>query len=247
MNGFRDSAMVPYVAGSAGEDGPPPEDSPLRPIVDPLSQPDDEPESAYLARLVARDERAFSKLVRLYERRIYVLVCRMIGKPEDAKEITQEVFIRVFKHIHEFRGDSKLSTWIYRIAINVTKNRMAYSRVRKESKQREYEEIQERLDGGTQAGVVVASIPRPDEATSSRQMIGIVQAAMARIDVVYREALILRDVEELSYEEIAVILEINEGTVKSRIFRARGILKEILEKELGPNGGLRGDVPEKRK
>jgi RNA polymerase sigma-70 factor (ECF subfamily) len=124
---------------------------------------------------------------------------------------------------------------------------MAYSRVRKESKQREYEEIQERLDGGTQAGVVVASIPRPDEATSSRQMIGIVQAAMARIDVVYREALILRDVEELSYEEIAVILEINEGTVKSRIFRARGILKEILEKELGPNGGLRGDVPEKRK
>jgi RNA polymerase sigma-70 factor, ECF subfamily len=184
----------------------------------------DDLEQRLIARLTARDERAFTELVRAYERRVLGLVTRMIGNRDEAKEITQEVFFQVFKAIGSFRGESKLSTWIYRIAVNQCKNRVKYLQVRHSDEQ---------VPLGEARRANVGSIDRPDEMMAGRQMEQIVQAAILRLEPSFRECLVLRDVEELSYEEIEQITSLNAGTVKSRIHRARGQLKDLVEKALG--------------
>jgi RNA polymerase sigma-70 factor (ECF subfamily) len=196
-----------------------------------------EDEAKLVERLVARDEQAFNTLVRAYERRVFALVLRMIGNRAEAEDLAQEVFVQVFKAIGTFRGDSKLSTWIYRIAVNLCKNRSKYLRVRHAGEQDELEAIAERVPLGEARRANVAQIERPDEAMAGKQVERIVQDAIAKIDPTFRECLILRDVEELSYEEIEQITGLAAGTVKSRIFRARAQLKEIVERELGERIG----------
>src|SRR5437016_5507249 len=104
----------------------------------------DEVEAKLIERLVARDERAFNELVQTYGRRVCALVMRMLGNAAEAEDLTQEVFVQVFKAIGTFRGDAKLSTWIYRIAINLCKNRSKYLRVRHTGEQDELEAVAER-------------------------------------------------------------------------------------------------------
>src|SRR5450755_5203509 len=104
----------------------------------------DDADAGLIDRLVLRDERAFTALVKAYERRIFALVLRMIGNPAEAEDLAQEVFVQVFKAIGSFRRESKLSTWIYRIAINLCKNRSKYLRVRHADEQDELSEIDER-------------------------------------------------------------------------------------------------------
>lgn len=195
----------------------------------------DEPEERFLERLVRRDERAFNELVRLYEGRVLGLVLRMLGNREEAEEVAQEVFIQVFKAVGTFRGDSKLSTWIYRIAVNLCKNRAKYLKVRHAGAQDELEAMAERVDLGGQGarGGTAATVPRPDEALAGKQVEAVVQRAIADLEPSFRECLVLRDVEELSYDEIGEITGLPEGTVKSRIHRARALLKERVERELG--------------
>ena len=193
----------------------------------------DELEAKLIERLVARDERAFNELVSTYGRRVSGLVLRMLGNKAEAEDLTQEVFVQVFKAISTFRGDSKLSTWIYRIAVNLCKNRSKYNRVRHANEQDELEAVAERVPLGAAGRSNVAVIERPDEAMAGKQVELIVQNAIQAIDPTFRECLILRDVEELSYEEIEQITGLAAGTVKSRIFRARAQLKEIVERELG--------------
>jgi RNA polymerase sigma-70 factor (ECF subfamily) len=193
----------------------------------------DELEAKLIERLIARDERAFNELVQTYGRRVSALVLRMLGNRAEAEDLTQEVFVQVFKAIGAFRGESKLSTWIYRIAVNLCKNRSKYLRVRHTSEQDELEAVAERVPLGDGRSANVAKIERPDEAMAGKQVERIVQDAIAKIDPTFRECLILRDVEELSYEEIEQITGLAAGTVKSRIFRARAQLKEIVERELG--------------
>jgi RNA polymerase sigma-70 factor (ECF subfamily) len=198
---------------------------------------DDEVEAKLIERLVARDERAFNELVQAYGRRVSALVLRMLGDRAEAEDLTQEVFVQVFKAIGTFRGDSKLSTWIYRIAVNLCKNRSKYLRVRHAGEQDELEAVAERVPLGQATKANVAQIERPDEAMAGKQVERIVQNAILQIDPTFRECLILRDVEELSYEEIEQITGLPAGTVKSRIFRARAQLKEIVEKQLGEKIG----------
>jgi RNA polymerase sigma-70 factor, ECF subfamily len=193
----------------------------------------EELESRLVARLVARDERAFTELVITYERRVLSLVTRMLGNQAEAQELTQEVFFQVFKAIATFRGDSKLSTWIYRIAINLCKNRSKYLKVRHNDEQDEFELIAERVPLGEAKRATAAQVERPDEMMAGRQVERIVQMAIAKLEPSYRECLVLRDVEELPYEEIEQITGLAQGTVKSRIHRARAMLKEMVEKELG--------------
>jgi RNA polymerase sigma-70 factor (ECF subfamily) len=198
---------------------------------------DEEVEAKLIERLVARDERAFNELVQAYGRRVSALVLRMLGNRAEAEDLTQEVFVQVFKAIGTFRGDSKLSTWIYRIAVNLCKNRSKYLRVRHAGEQDELEAVAERVPLGQATKANVAQIERPDEAMAGKQVERIVQNAILQIDPTFRECLILRDVEELSYEEIEQITGLPAGTVKSRIFRARAQLKEIVEKQLGEKIG----------
>jgi len=197
------------------------------------SPPRDGDDAKLVERLIARDERAFNALVKSYERRVFALVLRMIGNRAEAEDLAQEVFVQVFKAIGSFRGESKLSTWIYRIAINLCKNRPKYLRVRHAGEQDELEAVAERAPIGESRHANVAQIARPDEMMSGKQVERIVQQAILALEPSFRECLVLRDVEDLSYEEIGAITGLPEGTVKSRIHRARAQLKELVEKALG--------------
>jgi RNA polymerase sigma-70 factor, ECF subfamily len=199
--------------------------------------PPDAIEERLIARLVARDERAFNELVRAYERRVFALVLRMLGNRAEAEDLAQEVFVQVFKAIGSFRGDSKLSTWIYRIAVNLCKNRSKYLRVRHAGEEEELEAVAERMALGEARGANVGQVERPDEMIAGKQIEQIVQRAILTLEPDFRECLVLRDVEELSYEEIGEITSLPAGTVKSRIHRARAMLREIVERELGEKIG----------
>ena len=198
-----------------------------------MTEPAAVDEAAFVARLVARDEGAFNELVVTYQRRVFALVFRMLGRREEAEDLAQEVFVQVFKAIGNFRGDSKLSTWIYRIAINLCKNRAKYNRVRHAGEQDELEEVAERVPLGEARRANVGQVERPDEMVAGKQVELIVQRAILQVEDSFRQCLVLRDVEELSYEEIGEITGLPPGTVKSRIFRARAQLKELVERELG--------------
>ena len=193
----------------------------------------DDTDARLVERLVARDERAFTTLVRTYERRVFALLLRMIGNRAEAEDLAQEVFVQVFKAIGSFRGESKLSTWIYRIAINLCKNRSKYLRVRHSGQEEQLEALQERAPLGDAKGANVANVERPDEMMAGKQVERIVQTAILELEPTFRECLVLRDVEDLSYEEIGAITGLPEGTVKSRIHRARAQLKELVESALG--------------
>lgn len=197
----------------------------------PLS--DDRSEAQFIARLVARDESAFNELVLTYERRVYGLVFRMLGRRDEAEDLAQEVFVQVFKAIDQFRGESKLSTWIYRIAVNLCKNRTKYLSRRHAGEQDDIDAMAERVPMSAARAATVGDVSRPDELVEGMQLEVIVKRSIQKLDPEFREALILADVEDMPYEEIAQITSVPVGTVKSRIHRARAQLKALVEKQLG--------------
>lgn len=198
---------------------------------------DDANETRFIERLQSRDERAFLELVQLYQVRVYKLVLRMVGRPDEAEDMAQEVFVQVFKAVATFRGDSKLSTWIYRIAVNLCKNRLKYLGRRKSEVQDEYEAAEEKAELGVARGVTTSDLSRPDQLVEGYQLERIVELAIAEMDPDFREILVLRDIEDLSYEELSQITGLADGTVKSRLHRARGMLKAAVERKLGEKIG----------
>jgi RNA polymerase sigma-70 factor, ECF subfamily len=194
---------------------------------------DEETEAQFVARLVARDESAFNQLVVSYQRRVFALVFRMLGRRDEAEDLAQEVFVQVFKAIDQFRGESKLSTWIYRIAVNLCKNRAKYLSRRHAGRQDDVDAMAERTAFTSAKGVSVGDVSRPDELVEGMQLEVVVKRAIAQIPAEFREVLILADVEDLSYEEIGIITGLPDGTVKSRIHRARAQLRKRVEEAMG--------------
>ena len=194
-------------------------------------------EPALIERCRAGDEGAFQELVDRYKDLVFALIARTVQDRSQAEDLAQEVFLRVHRGLPYFRGEAKLSTWIYRIAINLCKNRAKYLRVRHTDEQQELEAVAERVPLGEARRANVGSVERPDEMLAGRQVEHIVQQAILEIDPSFRECLVLRDVEELSYEEIEEITGLAAGTVKSRIHRARAMLRVIVEKRLGEKIG----------
>lgn len=184
-------------------------------------------------RLKRQDEAAFNELVRLYDKRVFRLVLRMLNDRAEAEDVAQEVFVTIFKAIGNFRGDSKLSTWIYRIATNHCKNRIKYLDRRARGKKSELDEVSEHAAMESASMSSSAQVARPDEQAEANQIEGIVRAAIAELDEDQRELVILRDVENLSYEEIQQITGLPEGTVKSRLHRARLSLMKSVQKATG--------------
>lgn len=190
-------------------------------------------DARFVVRLQRRDEQAFSTLVVAYEERVFRLTWRMLGSREEAEDLTQEVFVQVFKNIHTFRGDSQLGTWVYRIAVNLAKNRTLYLARRH---QRSHADI---TDGeGSSAheeaqGLTTGETRRPDLDLFGSRTERVVVECLQALDAEYRELLVLRDVENLSYEEVGAITGLVPGTVKSRLHRARILLKEAVEARLG--------------
>jgi RNA polymerase sigma-70 factor, ECF subfamily len=194
-------------------------------------------EARFIERLRGRDERAFNELVRTYERRVFALLLRLVGRADEAEDLAQEVFVQVFKSIGGFRGESKLSTWIFRIAVNLSKNRTKYLARRHLDSHAQFDGVTEDVAWDKSRDGTVGVVARPDDMLAGREVESIVERAISALDPEFREVLVLRDVEDMSYEEIAEITGLVDGTVKSRIHRARKELKEAVELALGEKIG----------
>jgi RNA polymerase sigma-70 factor (ECF subfamily) len=190
-------------------------------------------ERMLIRRLQQRDENAFAEVMRLYQHKVFNVVFRMVGNREEAEDVAQEVFVTVFRHIDTFRGDAKFSTWLYRIATNHTRNRMKYLGRRSYNQTGELDDAAERQIADQQPSALRPHIAGPDAVLEGLQLERVVQQGIAGLEPEHREVLVLRDVENLSYEEIASITAVAEGTVKSRLHRARLALKEHMAKHLG--------------
>jgi RNA polymerase sigma-70 factor, ECF subfamily len=188
-------------------------------------------ERRLIRRLRDRDEKAFREIVELYGDRVFNMTYRMLGDRAEAEDISQEVFIAVFKTIESFRGDSKFSTWLYRVAANHCKNRIKYLARRYDRAQDEYDDGVERA-GSAHALSASNPAPRPDKHLEGVELERLMQAAIAELDEDHRLLVVLRDVEELSYDEICQITGLAEGTVKSRLHRARMALRKKMSKHM---------------
>lgn len=186
-------------------------------------------ERALLRRLRDRDERAFRELIDAHRDRVFNITYRMLGQREEAEEIAQEVFITVFKTIDTFREESKFSTWLYRVTVNHCKNRIKYLARRHDRERDELDETAQETNGATGAPLAIA---RPDRALAGAQLEALMQEAIAKLDDDQRVVVILRDVEDLSIEEICEITGLPDGTVKSRLHRARLVLRKRLARHV---------------
>ena len=192
-----------------------------------------EGEVAIVAQLKAGSEEAYSWLIAQYQPPVYNLVYRILNDPSDAADTTQEVFLKVFRGMKHFNGASSLKTWIYRIAVHEASNRRRWW-FRHKSKETSMENSREEAFE-TMAPVketLVDESASPFEDCVRGELKALVESALAQVAEPYRTALVLRDIEELSYEEIAEITEATMGTVKSRITRGREALKRKLDRHL---------------
>jgi RNA polymerase sigma-70 factor (ECF subfamily) len=189
-------------------------------------------ERVLIRRLQQRDEKAFEEIVRMYQHKVFNLVYRMIGNSEEAEDVAQEVFVTVFKAIDSFRGEAKFSTWLYRIAANHCKNRMKYLGRRSYKATGELNEATEKEAADAQPSAMRPHVDGPDAVLEGLELERTVQQGIKALDEEHRVLIILRDVEDLSYEEISSITGLELGTVKSRLHRARLQLKEHMAKVL---------------
>ncbi len=174
------------------------------------------------------DAAAFDEMVSRYWDRIYSMVNQLLRNSEDAEEVTQDAFIRAHRGLVNFRGESAFSTWLFQIATNLARNRYWYWWRRKKDKSVSLD-APLRSDSETTLGeVIAAEVETPDDITVNREFVTRIASCMERLGAKHREILILRNVKNQTYEEIAGILGISVGTVKSRIARARESLRAKL-------------------
>ena len=172
------------------------------------------------------DPEAFSRLVGLHERMVFNLASRLLGDVEEARDLSQEVFLQVYRHLGRFEGRSSLKTWIYRIVVNLCHNRRRFWKRRRVDKCLALEDLTAAEEAKASAALGTGSDPfsQLDRSERARR----VQAALLEIPFHHRTVLILREVEGLSCDAIASTLGLPEGTVKSRLARARDALRDRL-------------------
>ena len=196
------------------------------------------PDVALLQRAQAGDRGAYGQIVLMYQDRLYNAVVRLVGDREEARELTQEAFTRGLMKLDTFRGDSAPYTWLFRIAVN-----LAISQLRKVQKQRVFS-LQRPPSNGSrhgdddQAAGLVDRLSRDGEASPSdraehRERDEAVLSALSRLDAEYRAVLVMRDIEGFDYQQMAELLNLPLGTLKSRLFRARLALRDELRAYMG--------------
>jgi RNA polymerase sigma-70 factor (ECF subfamily) len=184
-----------------------------------------DPDSSLVSRCLRGDEPAWEDLVRLHTRKVYALCYRFTGSGSEAQDLTQEVFLRVFRTIKTFRSaEGSFATWLSRVTRNLLIDH--YRRTRHD---RVTDSIEEQLPTMVEEGGSAAA--RPDQVLAGREASEILQATLQKLSPDLREAVILRDLQEMEYREIAEVLAIPEGTVKSRINRGRAELARLLRKQ----------------
>jgi len=181
-------------------------------------------EAELVERCVAGDESACSDLVDQHDRMVYQLAMHLLGEPNEALDLCQEVFLQVFRSLHRFRGQSALRTWIYRITVNQARNRQRWWRRRRVDEQVSLDEhIQTCGDLPCRS-----NLTSPDRVLGQKELARRIWKALDTLPFDQRTAVILREIEGLSYEEIAFSLGVVVGTVKSRLARARATLRAEL-------------------
>ncbi len=175
------------------------------------------------------DAAAYESLILVYERPVFSLVSRLVDNSPEAADVVQEVFLKVFRKVASFRGESSLKTWIYRIAVNEARNQRRWF-----GRHRRREVGLDPAPGDAQScsDWIEDQGPSPFQVTLDHETQTMIEEALNQVSPTFRAALVLREIEELSYEEIAEILEVSLGTVKSRILRGRDALRKILAARL---------------
>ncbi len=189
-----------------------------------------------VAGLQAGVEGDYEVLIERFQQPVYNLALRLIADPSDAGDIAQEVFLKVFRNVHTFRGQSSLRTWIYRIAVNEAHNRRRWIFRHK------HKEVGLEDTGNSETPRqcnVPDGDPSPFDRTLMQENHALVAQALTQINPCFREAVVLRDIEDLNYDEIAEILNISIGTVKSRITRGREALRQQLPSMMRCGSGQR--------
>ena len=184
-----------------------------------------EEDSALIAGLCAGDECAYEVLIQRFEQPVFNLVSRLVDDPGDAADVAQEVFLKVFRKVHGFRSESSLKNWIYRIAVNEARNQLRWF-VRHRGKEIGLEPAESDAQGPQDW----LSDPgrSPYQTALDQETQALIESALLKVSPNYRAAVVLREVEGLSYEEISEVLEVSLGTVKSRILRGRESLRKHL-------------------
>lgn len=174
-----------------------------------------------IARARAGDSDAFARLVEVYQNRVYHQALRMVGRPEDAWDVAQEVFLKVWQGLPRFQGDSTFSTWLYRLT-----NNAAIDLLRREKRHRGGSS----LDDGTLnlSATLSDPAPGPQQQIERREQMEAVERGLALLSEEHRQVLVLREINGLPYEQIAQVLNLSPGTVKSRLARARAALAKFL-------------------
>jgi len=173
---------------------------------------------------------AFEELIQRFQEPVYNLVYRLLDDPSEAPDVVQDVFLKVFRHIRSFRGESSLKTWIYRIALNEVQNHRRWLR--------RHQPSTVSLEKPSPSEDELIEIPITTHTSSPFELVLqgehriLIEEALNQLKPVYRQAVVLRDIEDLSYEEIAQILGVSLGTVKSRILRGREALRRALSQAM---------------
>ncbi|HUJ19709.1 MAG TPA: sigma-70 family RNA polymerase sigma factor [Nitrospirota bacterium] len=188
------------------------------------------------AELVAQSRQgdldAFEQLVTKHQKRMLNIAFRLIGDYDEACEVVQDAFVSAHRNIKTFRGDSKFSTWLTTITLNHAKNRLKQVRARQRRVAFSLDDPVQTDDGEMSRGLP-SNEPSPLDRLENQDIRNNVQGCIEALDPEFREVIVLRDVQDFSYDEIGSILKIREGTVKSRLFRAREAVKDCLKKAMG--------------
>jgi len=174
------------------------------------------------------DSAAFEEMIARHWDRIYGMVHQLLRNQQDAEEVTQDAFIRAHRGLANFRGDSAFSTWLYQIATNLARNRYWYWWRRKRDRTVSFDQPMGDDNDTPLSEIFAGDAETPGDLTSTQELLDRIAVGMEKLSTRHREILILRNVKNLSYEEVAVILGISVGTVKSRIARARDSLRKLI-------------------
>ncbi len=192
-------------------------------------------DQALLSALQRAEPNAYETLIRRFQSPVYNLAWRLLDDPADAGDVVQEVFLKVFRNVDSFRGDSTLRTWIYRIAVNESHNRRRWL-FRHRKGETAIDDLYSNDDN--REAPLVDTGDTPFDFTMNREAQLLLEEALTAISPAFRAVLVLREIEEMNYEEIAGVLDISIGTVKSRIVRGREALRRYLSSRLNPAGSL---------
>ena len=186
--------------------------------------------------LLDGDPGAFTEFMRAHQKRVFLIALRWLGSVEEAQDVTQDVFLTLSRKLSQFEGEARLSTWVYRVAVNHAKNRLRYLSRRCARAHEAWEERHKEpeLTGGQH------TLPGPHDVLMGRELARQLEAALGTLSPMHRQMVLWRDIDGWTYEAIGEQLGLPQGTVKSRLHRARGQLRALLaEQDIGPVSGAR--------